>query len=268
MREFKTINDFDTFDIILDRLKKHKSGEKFYYTRFGDADIILFYPESINKIIGRSNQFLCTKELQQELYNSWNIKDDSYFTATCLNLDSPESTDQGKVMHDKMRELMDSGKLIEKYSFYSHPTFERNFVNKPEKFLEFCEMIYDKKKVWVNQFWHENVETILGNVEHHIQTPSTNSYETIDEWYPELLNTIDDIEVVILASGFSSRVLTGRLWNEGVNKIVIDIGSVADMFVANTWIFDEINLRTSMSKNKQQILDSLNFLLSKKQEDK
>ena len=35
MKEFKTINDFDTFDIILEKLKKYKSGEKFYYTRFG-----------------------------------------------------------------------------------------------------------------------------------------------------------------------------------------------------------------------------------------
>jgi hypothetical protein len=261
MKQFNTINDFDTFDIILDRLKKHKDGEKLYYVRFGDADIFIFYPEFLNKVVGRSNQFLVTPNLQQELYNSWNVVDDCYLVATSLNLDSPESTDHGPKMHNRMRELMNSKVLTERYSFFSHPTFERNFVCKPEKFLEFSNLIYDKKKVWVNQFWHDNVEKILGNVEHHVQTPSTNSYENIDEWYSELLSVIDDVDIVILASGFSSRVVAGRLWKDGINKIVIDIGSVADMFVANTDIFNKIKLRSSMHQHRHLILNSLDYLL-------
>ena len=264
MNQFNTINDFETFDILIDRLKKYKDGDKLYYVRFGDGDILMFYPETVNQIEGRSNQFLVTPNLQQELYDSWNVVDDCYLVATALNLDSPESCDQGVEMHNRIRELMNSKVLTERYSFYSHATFERNFVSKPEKFLEFCNLMYDKKTVWVNQFWHNNVGRILGNVEHHIQTPSTNSYENIDDWYPELLSVIDDVDVVILASGQSSRVVASRLWNAGINKIVIDIGSVADMFVANTDIFNKIKLRGSMHVHRQIILNSLNFILRNK----
>ena len=261
MYSFKTLDDFTTFDVIIDRIKNYKPGEKLYYVRYGDADLIIMYPESKGQTVGRSNQFNVTKELQQELVNAWNIEDENYMVASILNLSSPFSTDAGPQMHDKVIELMNSGVLKDRRSFYSHPTFESNFIFKPEKFIEFCNVISDKKKVWVNQLWHENVETILGNIEHHIQTPSTNSYETIDEWYPELLKVVDDVDVIILASGFSSRVLASRLWNAGIEKIVLDIGSVVDMFIADTELIKLINTRSTMQTHKTEIAQSLEFIL-------
>jgi hypothetical protein len=262
MKNFKTINDYDTFDLIINRLKKYNKGDKFYYVRYGDADIYALYPEEIGTIGGRSNQFLITKELQQELYNTWNIVDDDYWVAGSLNLDSINTTDGGPKMHNRIKELMDKKIIAERFNFYSHPTFESNFVYKPEKFLEFTKLLYNKKKLWVNQYWHENIETILGNIEHHVQTPSTNSYENIDDWFPEILKVIDNVEVVILASGFSSRVLAGRLWELGINKIVIDPGSVVDMFIANTWIINHINLRSTMTRYRSEILKSLEYILN------
>ena len=262
MKDFKTINDYDTFNLIIERLKNHKKDEPFYYVRYGDADIYAMYPEEIGTIGGRSNQFLITKELQQELYNTWNIINDNYWVAGSLNLDSINTTDGGPKMHNKIRQLMDDKIIIERFNFYSHPTFESNFVYKPDKFLEFTKLLYNKKKLWVNQYWHENIETILGNIEHHIQTPSTNSYSTINNWFPELLKLVNDVDVIILASGFSSRVLAGRLWKLGINKIVIDPGSVVDMFVANTWIINHINLRSTMTRYRSEILKSLEYILS------
>tara|TARA_R110000737_G_scaffold96175_1_gene130204 strand:+ start:1043 stop:1843 length:801 start_codon:yes stop_codon:yes gene_type:complete len=261
MGNFKTHDDFETFDIILDKVKNYKKGEKLYYVRFGDGDLIMMYPESEGEVIGRANQFNTTKEIQEELYRTWNIQDDKYMVAGSLNLSSPFSTDHGVEMHNKVTQLINSGKLVERKEFYSHPTFESNFIFKPDKFIEFCNLISGYKKVWVNQFWHDNVETILGNIEHHIQTPSTNSYENIDEWYPELLKVIDDVDVIILATGFSSRVLASRLWDLGINKIVLDIGSVVDMFIANTEIIDLINTRSTMETYKKDISKSLEYIL-------
>jgi len=262
MGNFKTHDDFETFDIILDKVKNYKKGEKLYYVRFGDGDLIMMYPESEGKVIGRANQFNTTKEIQEELYKTWNIQDDKYMVAGSLNLSSPFSTDHGTEMHNKVTQLINSGKIIERKEFYSHPTFESNFIFKPDKFIEFCNLINGYKKVWVNQFWHDNIETILGNIEHHIQTPSTNSYENIDEWYPELLEVIDEVDVIILATGFSSRVLASRLWDLGINKIVLDIGSVVDMFIANTEIVDLINTRSTMETYKNQISQSLEYILN------
>ena len=262
METFETKDDFTTFDLILDRLKQYNPGDKLYYVRFGDGDLIMMYPESIGEVVGRANQFNVTPEFQQELYNAWNIQDDNYMVAGSLNLSSPFTTDHGNGMHDKVKSLINSGQLIERYKFYSHPTFESNFIYKPEKFLEFCNLLYGKKKLWINQLWHDNIETILGNIQHHIQTPNINSYNDIDKWYPELLKVIDDVDVIILASGQSSRVLASRLWNAGINKIVLDIGSVVDMFIANTDLVDMINTRSTMETHKNEILQSLEFMLN------
>ena len=263
MENFITYDDFQTFDIILDKIKNYKKGEKLYYVRFGDGDLIMMYPESEGKIIGRANQFDTTKEIQTELYRTWNIQDDRYMVAGSLNLSSPFSTDHGIEMHNKVKELISSGKIIERSNFYSHPTFESNFIFKPDKFIEFCDLVNNYKKVWVNQLWHDNIETILGNIEYHIQTPSTNSYKNINEWYPQLLEIIDDVDMVILATGFSSRVLASRLWDLGINKIVLDIGSVVDMFIANTELINVINTRSTMTTYEKQISESLEYILNK-----
>ena len=263
MENFTTQDDFETFNIILDKIKNYKKGEKLYYVRFGDGDLIMMYPESEGKVIGRANQFDTTKQIQNELYRTWNIQDDRYMVAGSLGLSSPFRTDHGTNMHNKVKELISSGKIIERNNFYSHPTFESNFIFKPDKFIEFCNLINGYKKVWINQFWHDNVETILGNIEHHIQTPSTNSYKNIDEWYPQLLEVIDDVDVIILATGFSSRVLASRLWDLGINKIVLDIGSVVDMFIANTDLVKDINTRSTMETYESQISESLEYILDK-----
>ena len=259
MQTFKTQDDFITFDLIIDRIKNYKQGDKLYYVRYGDGDLIIMYPESVGSTIGRSNQFIVTKELQQELANSWNIEDKDYMLAASLNLSSPFSTDHGIEMHNKVIDLMQSGILKQRHEFYSHPTFESNFIFKPEKFLEFCDVIYDKKKLWINQFWHDNVETILGNIEH---------YSNIDEWYPEILKLSEDVDVIILATGFSSRVLASRLWNAGINKIVLDIGSVVDMFIANVDLVNLINKRSTMETYKNEISKSLELILNKQQAKK
>tara|TARA_R110000744_G_scaffold15988_5_gene44266 strand:+ start:2320 stop:3120 length:801 start_codon:yes stop_codon:yes gene_type:complete len=263
MENFTTQDDFETFNIILDKIKNYKKGEKLYYVRFGDGDLIMMYPESEGKVIGRANQFDTTKQIQNELYRTWNIQDDRYMVAGSLGLSSPFSTDHGTNMHNKVKELISSGKIIERNNFYSHPTFESNFIFKPDKFIEFCNLINGYKKVWINQLWHDNIETILGNIEHHIQTPSTNSYKNIDEWYPQLLEVIDDVDVIILATGFSSRVLASRLWDLGINKIVLDIGSVVDMFIANTDLVKDINTRSTMETYESQISESLEYILDK-----
>jgi hypothetical protein len=195
MINFKTHDDFETFDIILDKVKNYKKGEKLYYVRFGDGDLIMMYPESEGKVIGRANQFNTTKEIQNELYRTWNIQDDKYMVAGSLNLSSPFSTDHGIEMHNKVTQLINSGQIIERKEFYSHPTFESNFIFKPDK--------------------------------------------------------------------FSSRVLASRLWDLGINKIVLDIGSVVDMFIANTEILGLINTRSTMETYKNEISKSLEYILDK-----
>ena len=85
-KTFQTIDDYKTLDIILEHLKNLKKDEPFYYVRYGDGDIIMMYPESKDTIVGRSNQFNVTENLQNELANAWNIVDKNYWVAGSLNL--------------------------------------------------------------------------------------------------------------------------------------------------------------------------------------
>ena len=53
-----------------------------------------------------------SKEIQEEIYRTWNIQDDKYMVAGSLNLSSPFSTDHGVEMHNKVTQLINSGKLV------------------------------------------------------------------------------------------------------------------------------------------------------------
>ena len=63
------------------------------------------------------------------------------------------------------------------------------------------------------------------------------------------------------ATGQSSRVICGRLWNMGVTKIVLDFGHTADLLVADTEIKDKIRLRGTFNHHGPRILESLKFML-------
>ena len=45
MQTFSTQDDFTTFDEIINRIKEYQVGDKFYYVRYGDGDLIIMYPE-------------------------------------------------------------------------------------------------------------------------------------------------------------------------------------------------------------------------------
>ena len=126
MKKFETIDDFSTFDIILDKLKNYKDGEKLYYVRYGDGCFIMMYPESLNQTIGASNRFFVTEEFRKELRDSYNIEDDNYMVASCFNLDSPKFSTDSNVSHPKILQMIDDNVLVNRREFYSHPTFESN----------------------------------------------------------------------------------------------------------------------------------------------
>ena len=53
MQTFNTLDDFTTFDEIINRIEKYQPGDKLYYVRYGDGDLIIMYPESEGETVGR-----------------------------------------------------------------------------------------------------------------------------------------------------------------------------------------------------------------------
>ena len=57
-------------------------------------------------------------------------------------------------------------------------------------------------------------------------------------------------------------MLTGRLFDDAGDIICLDIGSVSDMLVSNTEIFDNIKHRSTVRDYKEQIEKSLEVCLN------
>ena len=62
-------------------------------------------------------------------------------------------------------------------------------------------------------------------MDYFVETPSKNSYATIDSWYPQIEENIKNVDIIFLCSGFSSRVLSKRIWKLKQNVVSLDLGS-------------------------------------------
>tara|TARA_Y100000592_G_C5459930_1_gene313440 strand:- start:276 stop:1067 length:792 start_codon:yes stop_codon:yes gene_type:complete len=230
----KTHNCSDSFNHIIDKIKNNK---RFHYTRFGDGDIYMicdvsqYDPEwkasAVGSVAGKYNQFKVTKELISELREAYNIDDDNYVVASILN-----QNEINILNHDNQRLLEKLSKteseknIILREEFYHHFVFIHSFVYNFNFFKnQIDEHIKPLKKMYVGDNISTNFIKVFGDVEKFVKTPSQNSYETIEDWYPEVVKHIDEVDIIFLCTGFSSRVLSKRIWNLKKEKISLDLGS-------------------------------------------
>lgn len=108
----------------------------------------------------------------------------------------------------------------------------------------------------VGSYNHENLSKIFGDIDIFVEVPRRNCYATIDDWYDKILENKDKVGKIVLAAGFSSRVIAKRLW--GSDDIVVDVGSLGDMFVLDRV---EIPLRTHIKKGRERINKSVSKVL-------
>lgn len=254
----KVISHSDSFDLIV---KKLRGGRPFTFTRFGDGDYIIMYPGSLNKKVGSSNRFWVTKELQKEIIECHNIKDEDFLIGSVLNDESqyimkPFNT---KISKPQLPPLDEHDSLL------AMSCLQEILLTDPEKFLEFTREMRKTNTMLVGSYNHDNLSQIFGDIDIFIKVPPRNCYATINDWYNKILENQHKVGKIVLAAGFSSRVLAKRLW--GLRKQVIDVGSLGDMFVLDTEI--QISLRThikkgrvQINKNVSKVLDSINNSVS------
>tara|TARA_R100000008_G_scaffold17073_1_gene8460 strand:+ start:891 stop:1682 length:792 start_codon:yes stop_codon:yes gene_type:complete len=225
-------------------LWKFEEGKNFTYARFGDGDLFMMFDkhqEDSQKdgTVGKWNRFVVTPKLQEELKDSFNIIDDNYMVATVMNQSNNEIDMVG--CNDRLvnhyNESVSNGELVHRDWFHHHFVFIHSFANYfngpwGHHDLGFSEMIEKfikpKRVMYVSGYISDGFKKLFGDVKHFVETPKQNSYENIDDWYPELLEKSFDTDVVLLATGFSSRVVTKRLWNDNKNLQVLDLGSIVD----------------------------------------
>ena len=85
----------------------------------------------------------------------------------------------------------------------------------------------------------DKLERLVGKIDHFVQVPFHDAYYKMDEWWPEIEEFIDEVELCIPAAGMAGRVVQKRLWNLNKDIHSIDLGSVIDAVAersTRTWI--------------------------------
>ncbi|MHC4634340.1 MAG: hypothetical protein ACYSYU_03880 [Planctomycetota bacterium] len=238
----RVISHLDSFNLIVEKLR---GGKSFTFTRFGDADYIIMYPSSRGKRVGNSNHFMVTKELQKEIIKCHNIKDEDFLIGSVLN---DESQYIMKPYNTKINKSF-LPPLDEHEWVLAMSCLQEILLTDPEKFLEFPREMRKTNTMLVGSYNHGRLSQIFGEIDIFIEVPQRNCYSTINDWYGEILKNKDKVGKIVLAAGQSSRVIAGRLWKS--DDIIIDVGSLGDMFVLETGI--KIPLRTHIKKDRERI---------------
>jgi len=186
--------------------------------------------------------------LKYELEESILINDEDYLKGVAVNYEKEEG------MYDGVFEpfsyntqlsnfLKNEIGFDDKTIFESYISFHYLSVFKPDYIVKFLDKyIRPKKKMFVGSIEKESIEKLIGNIDYYVKVPSSDAYYTINEWYPNILENIDDCEVLIPAAGMATRVINKRLWNLNKEIHSIDLGSIvdaADNKKTRTWIKKE-----------------------------
>jgi len=239
----------DSFDLLVSKLQE---GTPFTFTRFGDGDYMIMYPESKGKVLGWNNRFDITPELQQELKDCHNIHDENFLIGTMLNVteDYWVKPHVGPVHKEKL-DLEHHDELLAMFCL------QEILLTDPDAFAQFPREMRRTNTMLVGGYNHEHLSRVYGKIDIFIETPQTNSYKTIDRWYPLVLDNIHKVGKVVLMTGFSSRVVAKRLWGKGIT--VIDVGSLSDMLVLDTNL--KISGRNYIRANREEVSKKANHIL-------
>lgn len=226
----------------LDKLHDLLSTEtKVYYCRFGDGDF------NIMSGIGRCIEHAASPELQKELIESFLIDDPKYIKGTMVNEPTFNGMDLQAVDPDDNKKTLDFiGSLYinsgrEELKLDSHVLLTYLAVCEQEIMTNFLDtFIRPKRKLFIGSVAKDKIEKLVGKIDYYVKIPCAKveeqkvfpgAYYFIDEWWPKVLDCIDDVELVLPTAGMAGRVITKRLWNLGKDVHCIELGSMVDAVV-------------------------------------
>ena len=240
----KTIDMQDTLNYLYEKLD---SEGKVYYSRFGDGDFEIMKGK-------REMMHKYSPEWAEELREAFGILDDNYIRWTMFN----EPTYNGReLVHqspDNFKDLFgfiqNNYKNFNDFTLYSHVLLTYIFIHEQDIFLDFMNnFIRPKRKLFIGSIKKSSIQRLVGEVHYHVETPSRDAYYNIDEWWPKVLECIDDVDLVLPAAGMAGRVVQKRLWKLNKNVHSIELGSMGDTV-------DNLNTRSWMV-DKKEIIDGI-----------
>lgn len=214
------------------------NNSKVYYSRFGDGDFYIMNGR-------REKMHSWSPELSNELTESLMIEDTLYLRGAMVNYPLEPGMSHGMFApptdnSEIVNWLINNQKIKPGTVFESHIMFHYISVFKQELMLDFLNtFIRPRKKLFIGSVPEKSVERLIGNIDYYVYVPPKDAYYNIDEWFPKVLDVIDDVTLCIPAAGMAGRVVQKRLWNLEKNIHSIDIGSVIDAacgIETRTWI--------------------------------
>ncbi len=214
----------DTFHTLCDLLARQK---KLYYSRFGDGDIFI--------LLGRRQaNHPFSERLKEELRQSIAIEDPSFLRGISVNYPREKGMTKGlfeKFYYDaEMRDF-----LIDDFDFTLPVVFESSWfpnyfsVFSPRSMNMFLDQyVRPKKKMFIGSVPREEAAKLFGDIHSYIPIPRKNAYAEMDNWWPRILQEIDEVEMVLPAAGMATRVISKRLWELDKEIQLLDLGSIVD----------------------------------------
>lgn len=213
-------------------------NSKLYFNRFGDGDVFI--------MMGRNeSKHTFSPELQKEMIESFMIKDPIYMKGLAVKYEHEPGMQKGLFAPHGTDEMMYKW-LVENYEGFEEETFESAIMfhyisvfNQPLMIEMLDTYIRPKKKMYIGSISKEQMEKLVGDIDYYVEVPSSNAYYSIDQWWPKILENIDNVDLVLPAAGMGTRVINKRLYNLGYEVQSIDLGSVIDAIgqsYTRTWI--------------------------------
>jgi len=247
----KTIGNIETVIEIQNRLINNK---RVVYTRYGDGDLIAMYPNSVGRVIGGNNKSNITEKVRNGLIDGYNVEDDSYLVGTVMGVNHPRSMGKNVNMSN-----LNTVNLVEHKKLYSAIAFQELFMEKPEEFIEFFNILNKGRYLFVCQYYHKNLDRYYGKLINHIKIPKFNSPVVAEKIISEILEiNSDSYDHIIFSAGQASRIVIGEIWDK-VDKTILDLGSVSDKLIFNTPIKNDIMIRGHIRNNQNLINERLDY---------
>ena len=231
-----------TLEVLCNSLE---NKPKVYYPRFGDGDFNIMNGK-------REKMHEWSPDLQRELREAFAIDDVRYLRGAMVNYPLEEGMSWGvfapATNNTEIENwLLNNQKVDSETIFDSHIMFHYISVFKQELMIDFLnKYIRPKKKMFINcltegkeMYELEKLERFVGKIDHFVQVPFHDAYYKMDEWWPEIEEYIDQVDLCIPAAGMAGRVVQKRLWNLDKDIHSIDLGSVIDAVTersTRTWI--------------------------------
>jgi len=202
-------------------------SKKVYFNRYGDGEIF-------NMVNKDSREHYATEDLANELKISFSIDDPHYLKAVAINYPVEKGMIYGLFAPFKKnlileKSLSDTFNIPESNRFENPVAFHYLSIFKPEVMNNFLnKYIRPKKKMFIGSTPKHIAEMVFGPIDVYIPIPSVGAYYKLNEWFPQIVENIDKVEVVIPSAGVASNIISSKLWQMNCEVHCLNIGSIVD----------------------------------------